>query len=228
MHVSKIYTFENKQGHPNCIDDFFCWHRWHSTINRNLDRAVESTFIRYSTSHNPWRIHGTGIFDLHECLTFMVNVGKHKYTIRGFGWSYVLLTRDYNGFNISIWLSSVIPKINICKGLFIFSKRNISSCTLLETYISPTSRHFWVDDFPNFPFGGICDCSVGEYVQQSAMNPGYMLPWLKWNWGEHSPSLALKPVDMKAHRNTHMYKYTYDTNLFEHMWKWVHRKTNIC
>ena len=26
---------------------------------------------------------------------------------------------------------------------------------LLETNISPTSRHFWVDDFPNFPLGGI-------------------------------------------------------------------------
>ena len=32
--------------------------------------------------------------------------------------------------------------------------------TLLETNISPTSRHFWVDDCPNFPFGGICDSSL--------------------------------------------------------------------
>jgi len=31
---------------------------------------------------------------------------------------------------------------------------------LLETNISPANRHFWVDDFPNFPFGGICDSSV--------------------------------------------------------------------
>ena len=32
--------------------------------------------------------------------------------------------------------------------------------TLLGTNIFPPSRHFWVDDFPNFPFGGICcvDC----------------------------------------------------------------------
>ena len=54
----------------------------------------------------------------------------------------------------------------------------------------------------------ISDRSVGGYAKQSATNPGYILPSLKWNWGEHSPSLALKPVDMKAHRNTQMYKYT--------------------
>ena len=54
----------------------------------------------------------------------------------------------------------------------------------------------------------ISDRSVGGYAKQSATNPGYILPSLNWNWGEHSPSLALKPVDMKAHRNTQMYKYT--------------------
>ena len=28
--------------------------------------------------------------------------------------------------------------------------------TLLETNISPSNQHVWVDDFPAFPFGGIC------------------------------------------------------------------------
>ena len=49
--------------------------------------------------------------------------------------------------------------------------------TLLGSNISPTSRHFWVDDFP-FPFGGICDRSL-DIIARIALGFGFgsFQPW---------------------------------------------------
>ena len=49
--------------------------------------------------------------------------------------------------------------------------------TLLGSNISPTSRHFWVDDFP-FPFGGICDRSLDIIARiASGFGFGSFQPW---------------------------------------------------
>ncbi len=41
---------------------------------------------------------------------------------------------------------------------------------LENDHISPTSRHFWVDDFLNFPFGGICDRYPSSHNHGSVEN----------------------------------------------------------
>ena len=49
--------------------------------------------------------------------------------------------------------------------------------------ISPPSRHFWVDDFPNFPFGGICFLVPWRVIffpfpKKSSLR----WCWRKWSW----------------------------------------------
>ena len=97
-------------------------------------------------------------------LIFMVNVGK--YTIHG---SYGFEAIDDETFTPSIHPSLKTPRI-----LRSFNTEwSNTSCTsakacrngeLLHTpglpNISPQNGHIWVDDFPNFPFGGICDRSL--------------------------------------------------------------------
>ena len=56
--------------------------------------------------------------------------------------------------------------------------------------ISLTVWHFWVDDFPNFPFGGIC------YI-------GYIVPWRVCNFIQHSYIKLYPLVHGEGREKTH-------------------------
>ena len=82
-----------------------------------------------------------------------------------------------------------------------FTKNNNDYCTLLGTNIHPLQKALftWVDDFPNFPFGGICFLVFGGgYLKlgggNSNISPRTLEKWSTWTCASFSDGLNPKPA----------------------------------